>query len=121
MADELTLRVSLSFEKSDTIMELLFGPAPIEVAGTKPLRNRQSIGFAAEEAIVVGDAAAGGYFAAVNRDATNFVELRPGAGLADLIKLLPGDVCLFRLTGDATLYAIANTAAVELEYVILPL
>jgi len=121
MASELTLRVSLSFEKSGRLAELLFGPTARDVAGNKPLSNVQSIGFAAEEAIVVGDAGAGGYFMAVNRDATNYVELRPGSGLADLIKLLPGDVCLFRLTGDATLYALANTAAVDLEYVILPL
>lgn len=121
MADELTLRVSLSYEKASKIAELLFGPVSIDVAGGRPLSNVQSIGFAAEEAVVVGDAGAGGYFMAINRDATNYVELRPGSGLADLIKLLPGDVCLFRLTGDATLYALANTAAVDLEYVILPL
>lgn len=120
MANELTLRVSLSLEKSDTVLELLYGPKLRDVAGTKPLLNRQSVGHAAEEAIVVGDAGAGGYFMAINRDATNYVELRSGSGVADLIRLLPGDVCLFRLASDATLYAQANTAAVELEYVILP-
>ena len=120
MADELTLRCSLSFEKSGRLAELLFGPTTLDVAGNKPLKRVQAIGTA-EEAIDVGDATAGGYFMAINRDATNYVELRPGSGLADLVRLKPGDVCLFRLTNDATLYAIADTAACDLEYVILPL
>jgi len=119
MADELTLRVSLSFEKTGRLAELLLGPLKRDVAGNKPLSNVQSVGTA-EEAIVVGDAGVGGYFVAVNRDATNFVELRGATGGADLVRLEPGDVCLFRLTDDATLYAIANTAAVDLEYVIVP-
>ncbi len=121
MADELTIRASLTFEKGDTEVELLLGPKKRDVAGTNGLKNRQSIGFAAEEAVLVGDVAAGGYFIAVNRDATNYVELRAGSGLADLIRLLPGDLCMFRLAADATLYAQANTAAVELEYAIVDL
>lgn len=119
MANELTLRVNMQFEKLDSAFELLYGPKNRDVAGSKPLRNRQLVGTV-EEALVVGDAGAGGYFMAINRDATNFVELRPGAGLADLIRLKPGDVCLFRLTNDATLYAISDTAAVELDYFIVP-
>lgn len=118
MANELSLRANLSFEKNDTLIELLFGPKDRDVSGTNALKNRQSIGTS-EEAVLVGDVAAGGYFIGVNRDATNYLELRPGSGLADLIKLGPGDVCMFRLATDATLYAIANTGACELEYAIV--
>ena len=82
MANELTIRANLSFEKLGTILELLNGPLLRDVAGTNGLRNRQSVGFAAEEALVVGDVAMGGYFAAINRDAANYVELRgASAGL----------------------------------------
>lgn len=119
MSAELTLRCNLSYEKSSTILELLFGPTTRDVSGTRPQRSRQQIGTS-EEAVVLGDASVGGYFMAVNRDATNYVEIRPGSGLADLVKLLPGDVCLFRLASDCTPYAIANTAACELDYVVIP-
>ncbi len=121
MANELTIRASLSFEKGGTLAELLLGPITRDVAGTNALKNRQSIGFAAEEVLLVGDVASGGYFIAINRDATNYVKLRAGSGLTDLVRLKPGDFCLFRLDNAATLYAIADTAAVELEYGIVDL
>ncbi len=121
MSDELTLRASLSFTKGDTTVELAINPTDFDVAGSNALKNRQSIGFAAEEAVLVGDVAAGGYFLIVNRDATNFVELRPGSGLADFAQLKPGDFALFRLATDATLYALADTAAVEIEVVAVDL
>lgn len=114
MADELTLRASLSFEKGNTTLSLALGPTKFDVSGTNGIHHRQGIGTD-EEAVVVGDVAAGGYVLLVNRDDTNFVELRPGSGAADLVRLEPGDFALFRLADDATLYAVADTAAVELE------
>lgn len=120
MADELTLRVDLTFEKDDDVLELLLGRIKRDVTGKKPLKHRQTIGTS-EEAVVVGDVGAGGFFVGINKDATNYIELRPGSGLADLVRLKPGDPCLFRLTDDATLYAIANTAACDLLYAIIPL
>ena len=121
MASELTIRATLSFEKGSTTESLALGPLLRDVAGTNLLHNRQSIGFAAEEAVLVGDVASGGYILAINRDATNYVKLRAGSGLTDLIRLKAGDFCLFRLDNAATLYAIADTAAVELEYAIVDL
>lgn len=118
MANELTIRASLSFEKGGSLVEMLLGPLDRDVAGTNVLRNRQSIGTS-EEALVVGDVAPGGYFIAVNRDATNCVTIRAGSGLADLVRLKPGDFCMFRVNDAATLYAQANTAAVELDYAIV--
>lgn len=119
MADELTLRCNLSFEKLGTIHELLFGPTDLDVSGNRPQRGRQNVGTT-EEALLLGDAGVGGYLMAINRDATNYVEIRPGSGLADLVKLMPGDVCLFRLAADCTPYVIANTAACDLDYVVIP-
>ena len=119
MANELTIRANLSFEKGGSLAELLLGPIDRDVAGTNFVRNRQIVGFAAEEALLLGDVAAGGYLIAINRDATNYVEIRPGSGVADLVKLLPGDFCMFRLASGATPYVQANTAAVELEYLVV--
>jgi hypothetical protein len=115
MADELTIRASLSFEKNDTLVELLLGPKKRDVAGTHGKRERQNIGTV-EEAVAMGDVAAGGYVLVVNRDPTNYVQLRSGTGLQAFARLLPGDFCLFRLDNGATLYAIANTAACDIEF-----
>ena len=120
MSNEATVRVSLAFEKGGTSMTLSIGPLDSDVSGTLPQWKKASIGFAAEEALDLGDAGAGGLFMAVNRDTTNYVEIRPNTGVADLVKLKPGEPCLFRLAADAVPYALANTAAVPLEYLVIP-
>ena len=122
MADELTLRASLSFEKGSKDVSLTFSPTTFDVAGGNVLHNVQNVGFAAEEALLIGDITVGGYFIGINRDATNFIEIRPGTGAADLIQLKPGDFCMFRLATTATApFVLADTAACELEYVIVDL
>lgn len=47
------------------------------------------------------------------------LEIRPATGVADLIRVGPGEPVLFRLAADATPYLIANTAAVEFDYVVV--
>lgn len=122
MADELTINWRATFTKSGT--DITF-PDPakrefkVTITGTRFILNRQSIGTSAE-AIVLGEVVTGGYFFAVNRDATNFVEIRPGAGLTDTIRLQAGEGCMFRISPDAAApQAIADTDAVELEYLLV--
>lgn len=121
MSDELTLRAALEFTKGTVTKGLSINPTTFDVAGSLGIENIQSIGFATDEAVNVGDIAAGGYFMIRNLDATNFVELRPGTGLADLIQLKPGDFCIFRLATDAALWAQADTAAAKIEVVAIDL
>lgn len=118
MANELKVTCRLEFSKGDTEHDFAITKLARTIAGAQAMANRQSIGTS-EEAVLVGDVAAGGYFMGVNRDSTNYIELRPGSGLGDLIRLEAGDVCLFRLTDDATLYAIADTDTCDLEYLII--
>lgn len=118
MADELTNRASLTFEKGGTTVTLTWGPTDIDVSGTNALHNRQNVGTS-EEALLLGDVAAGGWFFGINRDATNYIEIRAGSGLADLVKIKPGEFAFFRTAADATPYVIADTAACELEYVVI--
>jgi hypothetical protein len=54
-----------------------------------------------------------------NMDVTNFVKIRAGSGLTDLIKLKPGEFALFRLMTGITPYAIADTAACDIEFCII--
>lgn len=117
MADELTLTATVAFAKgtirqTKTISELL-----IDVTGDKYVSGVQEIGYEAAEALTLGGIASPGYCVLKNLDATNYVTIRDGAEGDDLVKLLAGDVAIFRL-GSATPYALADTAAVDLEYLI---
>ena len=118
MANELTLRASLSFAGDQNTITKAFGPTTLDVAGDNPNSSVQDVGIT-EEALAMGDAGVGGYLWAKNLDDTNFVEIRGGTGEADLVKLLPGDVCMFRLT--VAPWVIADTGACRLEYCVIPL
>lgn len=117
MADELKITLSVRFGKSGTLVNETYTDS-VTVSGTTFLHNRQQVGTT-EEALLLGDAAAGGYCFMVNRDVTNYVEVRlPGTGAAnDGIRLKAGECALFRLGSDATApFIIANTAPVNVEY-----
>ena len=117
MASELTLSgLTIAFTKSN-VPSVSLSPVSISitVTGNQIMDNVQSVGTT-EEAILLGDVAAGGVCFFQNMDATNFVELRSGTGATDMIRLLAGEWCLFRLSPDATApFAIADTAAVNLR------
>lgn len=122
MANELVLNLRAVFTKSGesiTFPDTNAQEIEITVSGTRYLVNRQSVGTS-EEALELGDLSTGGYLIGVNRDATNYMEIRSGTGATDLVKLKAGEVCCFRVSGDAAApYVIANTAAVEFAYVLL--
>jgi hypothetical protein len=122
MADEVTIHLQLTYEKAGSKVTLPQDSGRLfqaDVAGTLFAHKSQNIGTS-EEALDIDGLTAGGLFVAINRDATNYVELRPGTGVTDMIRLLPGEACLFRLSPDATApYAIANTAACDLEFLLL--
>ena len=117
MAAELTLqglRITLSSANMPTL-DFTVGSIQPTVTGKQYMDNVQSVGIT-EEAILMGDVAAGGYCFFHNQDATNFVELRSGTGATDFIRLLAGEWAIFRMSADASApYAIADTAAVNLR------
>ena len=121
MANEGTVKISLSFAKSGVTDSVDGGTIKFNVAGTSSLHNVQKVGTS-EEAITLGDSGAGGYMLLINRDSTNFVEIRQATGAADLIRLLAGNIACFRLSPDATApFAIADTAACDLEVFLIEL
>lgn len=82
------------------------------------IHAKQSIGTS-EEAIVLGENTSPGWAFFINRDSTNYVELRVATGGAKFTKLKPGEFCLLRLgSGAQAPFAIADTAACVLEYLI---
>ena len=118
MANEITISANLSFSKG------LVEPASkaislsVTVSGTDYVKMTQTIGFAAAEAINLGDITTPGYILISNLDTTNYVTLRDGAGGADVVKLKAGEAALFRV-GASALYALANTAACVVEYLLI--
>ena len=119
MANELTLDCVLKYLNGDYDITKSETGLKVDVSGDNYICNVQNIGTS-EEALTLGDVSAGGFMFLQNLDATNYVEIRPAQGVADLIKMKAGEPALFRLTGDASPYAIANTAACDLLVVLIP-
>ena len=125
MANELTLGVKATYAKSGTSLvfpDLAKQTLNVTISGTRFFLNRQTIGFAAWEALILGDLAAGGYCYIVNRDSTNYVLVKDGSAEGDnsLIRLNAGDIAIFRLSPAATIPSVkADTANVEIEYLLL--
>jgi hypothetical protein len=120
MADEITISASMKFTKGNYSVNVSKGGLQIDVTGTAYQDKIQTIGTS-EEAIDLGDVGAGGWCFLENMDTTNYIEIRPATGAADLIKLLAGEIAMFRLTGDAVPFAIADTGACDLRVVLIDL
>lgn len=120
MADELTISVSLAYEDSegsDAALEIAEKLA--NVSSKKYIRAKQNIGTS-EEAIALGEVTSPGWGVFVNRDLTNFINLKVATGGAIFGKLLPGEGCCLRLGSGAQVpYAISDTAACQLEYLLV--
>jgi hypothetical protein len=120
MANEATIKATLSFASSGSGFSEEMSEQ-IDVAGTPFIHNRQIIGFAAEEALLLGDAVPGGFFLVVNRDPLNFVQLIAATGETPFVQLKASEFALFRIDPGATApFAQADTANCEIEYWLLP-
>jgi hypothetical protein len=119
VSDEITVNASLKFEKAGSKFTMSVTTLKVSVTGKRFVHDRQLIGVT-EEAIDLGDIATGGWFFAINQDSTNFVSIRSGTGATNLVKLKAGECAMFRLSGSATApFAIADTAACDLEYLLI--
>ena len=121
MANEITITASLAFAKGSVAnVSRAITAVQFDVSGTRYSQIVQAVGTG-EEALDFGDVptAQGGYCFMKNLDATNFVEVRPGTGIADLIKMKPLEVCLFRITPAATPWMIADTDPCDVEILIV--
>jgi hypothetical protein len=119
MANEIDIAGLLSFTKSGSRNGLSTGPLTATMTGSNYVRNRQTVGTSEEQAVVGDAGATGGWCLFINRDATNYVEIRPTTGAAALIKMLPGEFALFRHAGVTAPFLVANTAPCEVEYLYL--
>lgn len=120
MADELTLTLKVSYSKNGvTLAPADVSNKKITISGNAAKHFVQNIGTT-EEAIDLGDVTTGGWWFAWNRDSTNWVEIRVGTGGADFVRLEAGEFFAGRLSPDnAAPYAIADTAACNVEFLII--
>ncbi len=125
MSSEITITGSLSCYKpsimTSTIGRSVTGLA-FNMAGLFLVQGSISVAISAT-AIPLGQVTAPHWAWFRNMDATNFVTIRNGSGGADLIKLLPGECTPggVPLLDTSVPYAVANTAPVQLEYLIFSL
>jgi hypothetical protein len=113
MANEINVQLSLVATKNGVTFQQNLSKT-ITMAGDEMIQNTQIIGTA-NEAVVLGDVAVGGYAVFKNLDATNYVELFTDSGDAQpFAKLLAGEPMLLKTHPSATYYAKANTGSVKL-------
>lgn len=118
MSNELTVTMSIRFSKGGAKYQKTFTDT-IDVTGDAFTSGVQAIGTSEEEVAQGADLGTPGWVWIKNLDSTNYVEIGSTTGVYD-IKLLAGEGCLYR-HNSATVYAKANTAACNIEYVIIEL
>ncbi len=117
MANEITLNATMAYEDSEgTDMTAQIVDLLASVSSKLPIHRKQNIGVS-EEAISLGETTTPGWAFFINRDTTNFIELRVATGGAKFAKLKPGEFAFLRLGSGAQVpFAIADTGSCQLEY-----
>ena len=120
MANELKITTQLRYEKGNVKITVGSDDHYVDVSGDHSIHKTQEIGFAAAEALDIGEITTVGYGWFRNMDSTNYVEIGyDDTGVKALIKLKAGEQSgPVRLGQDAP-YAQADTAAVDLEYILI--
>ena len=123
MADEIEVSGSLQYTDSNDpeVVEMLaFAGIKADVTTAKFIKGKQSIGTS-EEAIALGECTSPGWAIFRNIDPTNYIEIKTGTSGTIFAKMLHGEGCgPIRLgSGAQAPYAIANTAACMMHYLII--
>lgn len=119
MASEIQLNASLRFAKSG-IADGILASLTADWTGSKFTRGVQALSTS-EEAINLGESTGGGgWFFAINRDATNSIHLRVATGATNFATLTPGGFAFFRWSTSATApFAVASAGTPTLEYLVM--
>ncbi|MHA2066617.1 MAG: hypothetical protein ACXABY_19770 [Candidatus Thorarchaeota archaeon] len=115
MGNELIIAMGFSFSKAGVKIQFDTRTVEVDVAGGTAFHHIESVGLTAED-LPTGDITAIGYCWFRNLDTTNFVQL--GAAGKVFMKLKPLEEAIIRL-GTEVPQAIADTAPVELEYIMV--
>lgn len=115
MANELTYQFQTLLNNGLLSDAFASGSKAVDQSSAFLIRNVQTIATSAE-ALDMGDVTTAGYAIFQNLDDTNYVEIGV-SGFTAFIRLQPGEMALVPLATNAP-YAQANTASVDLFYVI---
>lgn len=115
MANEITVSASLRYSKNKASAQLSTSYTATQ-AGDKYQGGVQIIGTT-EESLQKNDVGTIGFIAVRNLDATNYVQFGHTTGVYD-VKVLPGMGAVIPWSGTGV-FALANTASVEVEYLIV--
>lgn len=120
MASELTLSASVTYADNEGADESLsVSDLLATVSAKRYTKLKQNVGTA-EEAVVLGEVTAPGWAMFINRDASNFINLKVATSGAVFAKLKPGEFALLRLgSGAQAPFAQADTAACQLETILI--
>lgn len=121
MSRELTLGASLAYSDSDGTEASLTLAQIFANVTTKALQQFKLSVPITEIAVPLPDNPGSlGWLILVNRDATNFVNVRVGTGAAIFAQLLAGEFCILRLgSGAQAPYLIADTAPCNVEGIVV--
>lgn len=120
MANELTVSASLAYEDATGASDSISIEDFVATVAEKLCTGRKVSVGTSEQALNLNGITTPGFILIINRDDTNFVEIRVGTGGAKFCKLKPGEPALFRFGSGATApYLIADTAACKVEYVLV--
>ena len=114
------MNCSLSYEDSELTEEVLeLVDKLVTVATKRIVRAKQAVGTS-EEALGLGDISALGYCILINRDATNFINVKTATGGTIFARINAGEFAAFRFGSGVTApFVIADTAACQLDYLII--
>ena len=117
MANEVTVSATLKYAKAKVSNSLSTSYSATQT-GDKYEAGVQIIGTT-EEQLAKNDIGTIGFVAVRNMDATNYVQLGAATG-AYSVKLLAGEGCVLPFRA-ANVFILANTAPVEVEYLLVEL
>lgn len=117
MANELRIYVGLEYSKAGVKQEK-HDSAFVDVSGDSFNRTIQEVGTSNEQITAVADVGTYGYLFLKNLDSTNYVEIADEDDTNYFCKLNAGEFALFRCA-DNDLWAKANTAAIDLEVILI--
>ena len=121
MADEINIGLDVELENGNlkSSKRISKGSLKVDQTTARLVEGVQEIGTT-HEALAMNDVSSAGYAYFRNLDDTNFVQLGIDSGgtFHGFAKLKAGEAALVRLTTNAP-YAKADTAAVDLQYLIL--
>ena len=120
MANEITVNATLACTNGSFKLPNLGGRKSVNMAAQGLAAKVTSIATSDTQVITTGVTTLGwAYFC--NLDATNFVEIGnyTSSTLYPFVRLKPGESCVLRLAQGITIYAKADTGAVNLQHAIL--